>query len=43
MTKLSEIIGLCLGLSLFLGSLFAAHAFVRHYEADQAPLSEWDD
>jgi hypothetical protein len=43
MTKLSEIIGLCVGLSLFLSSLFAAHAYVRHYEAEQALLNEWDD
>jgi hypothetical protein len=43
MTKLSEIIGLCLGLSLFLSSLFAAHAFVRHYEAEQEQSTEWDD
>jgi len=43
MTKLSEIIGLCLGLSLFLGSLFAAHAYVRHYEAELAQSIEWDD
>jgi hypothetical protein len=43
MTKLSEIIGLCLGLSLFLGSLFAAHAYVRHYEAELAQPTEWDD